>query len=513
MTLSLRLKRLAGWMLLILISAVLGCSSNSPPGKPVFKECHSPDKETFTCQWEPGANDSEDTTYRLFYETERTNGIFECPDYHTAGKNSCFFDRNHTSIWVFYFLTVVAINNYGNTSSDLYKIDVAHIIKSHPPENVTLQLELSEDIPNVHIFWNPVNADNNFGWITVKYEVRFKKEDTEWQTKNAGGQTRFSLYSVSPGKLYMVQVRCMVDNIRWSEWSKTTSIQVLKPESKRHIWILVAFFSAIPFFAALCIMFIKRKIIKQWLLPPVPGPKIKGVDVQLLKNGRSEEVTSALLVHQVFLSGKLCKNQSEEYLVVYDDHMQLIEDQKHTNQMISNNCHSKSSINNQLNVLDNVESKEEVTILDYLVDSSRSTLINELNRVNTMETEKALYDKIAIANVKPVENSSYVDIQRQEVEIRPSDYSTAKENTTFLEKQSSNNKVTDRPEEHLPDDYTRVKEVNSDNMVLLQDPSSRNHAQYRDCSSQKPSHPVIGKVGECAVLNNGYVDSIHTTIT
>ncbi|XP_023263588.1 prolactin receptor-like, partial [Seriola lalandi dorsalis] len=36
--------------------------------------------------------------------------------------------------------------------------------------------------------------------------------------------------------------------------------------------------------------------LKHCILPPVPGPKIKGFDKQLLKNGKSEEIFSALMV-------------------------------------------------------------------------------------------------------------------------------------------------------------------------------------------------------------------------
>uniref|UniRef100_A0A8C6UMP5 Prolactin receptor n=1 Tax=Neogobius melanostomus TaxID=47308 RepID=A0A8C6UMP5_9GOBI len=493
---------------------VLNVNNNSPPGKPVLKQCHSPDKEIFTCWWEPNAHDGEDTTYRLLYEKELTIGILECPDYHTAGKNSCFFDKNHTSIWVDYFLTVVAINAFGNTTSDVYKIDVVDIVKPNPPENVTLWLELCEDIPTIHVTWNSFNIGTKCGWITPKYQLRFKKVDSKWNY--VGEQTQFSIYSASPGKLYIVQVQCALDNGAWSEWSNTTFIQVPRSESKQHIWILVSF-SAILLFAAVCIMFIKKKrytnkcclfhSIQQWLLPPVPGPRIKGIDVQLLKNGRSHEATRALLINHGFpWNGMPWKNQAEEYLLVRDDNKLLNEDQKHTHgKMISNNCHSKPNINNQLNVHNSMNFKEEKTILDDLVDTSQSELVNELNYVNTMKTDTAFsIDTIYVRNVKPVENSRYVDIQRQDVDM---EYSTVREPMLFPEKQ---NKVINRQQERLPYDYTRVKEVNGD-MLLLQDPSFRNNTQNTDYINPTPLHPVTEKVHECAEsLNDGYVDNPHT---
>lgn len=52
---------------------------------------------------------------------------YECPDYNTGGKNSCFFSKNDTSIWVNYNITVVATNRLGSSYSEPVDVDVVYI--------------------------------------------------------------------------------------------------------------------------------------------------------------------------------------------------------------------------------------------------------------------------------------------------------------------------------------------------------------------------------------------------
>lgn len=66
-------------------------------------------------------------SHSRFFSTRRFLGTHECPDYKSAGQNSCFFNKSHTVIWVDYNLTVVAHNALGNASSDTFKVDVMDI--------------------------------------------------------------------------------------------------------------------------------------------------------------------------------------------------------------------------------------------------------------------------------------------------------------------------------------------------------------------------------------------------
>lgn len=59
--------------------------------------------------------------------------MYECSDYRSAGPNSCFFNKNDTSLWVNYNITVVATNAMGRSISEPVEVDVVYIGMSAIP--------------------------------------------------------------------------------------------------------------------------------------------------------------------------------------------------------------------------------------------------------------------------------------------------------------------------------------------------------------------------------------------
>ncbi|KAA0719834.1 prolactin receptor [Triplophysa tibetana] len=328
-----------------LITTVMSRAAGfSPPGRPRLTSCRSPEKETFTCWWEPGDDGGLPTTYALYYRLENSETVYECSDYKTAGENSCFFNKNDTSLWVNYNITVVATNALGKNISEPGEVDVAYIVQPNTPENVSAVVVHEDQIPFVRVSWEkPRTADTRSGWITLVYQLRIKTEKyVEWEDYDAGMQKYYNIFSLHPGKQYMVQVRCKPDHGFWSEWTQTTFVKVpgyLVRE--RSLWFMITIFSVFGVLILTWTLRVKRNSVKLCFLPPVPGPKIKGFDKQLFKNGKSEDILNAFVI-QSFPPNADYDDLLVKYLEVYDNEEQeLVLDGKD----LSEDClKSKSSM-------------------------------------------------------------------------------------------------------------------------------------------------------------------------
>uniref|UniRef100_A0ACB8EQJ9 Uncharacterized protein n=1 Tax=Sphaerodactylus townsendi TaxID=933632 RepID=A0ACB8EQJ9_9SAUR len=271
--------------------------NGQPPGKPELIRCRSPEKETFTCWWKPSSDGGLPTNYTLFYKREKDEFYSECPDYITGGPNSCYFDRKHTSIWTMYNMTVKATNVLGSNVSLAFFVDVALIVQPNPPINLTLEWVDRDSGKYLLLNWAaPPRADVRSGWLTLEYELRIKPEKgQEWENISVGPGTKYKLFSLNAGVKYVAQVRCR-SNKEWSQWSSESYAQIPKEFRLKDImvWIFVAFLSFVICLIMVWTMALKGFSMVACILPPVPGPKIPGFDVHLLKTGKADDIISAL---------------------------------------------------------------------------------------------------------------------------------------------------------------------------------------------------------------------------
>ncbi|XP_051283822.1 prolactin receptor-like isoform X1 [Dicentrarchus labrax] len=295
------------WLLMICLLPAVGC--NRIAAQDVYKErhsheevavtmrphiyyCRSPNMEDFTCWWHPLDNltDGEQVTYVLTYSKDK-GPKHECPDYVTAGSNSCHFDSSHTSIWKIYCMNVTAITANGNYTSQEHCLDVAEIVQTEAPVNLTHELadaggdEMGHD---ALLSWTyPVPSDLKYGWITLVYELQYRRitEPDNWKVKYPLREPHVELLGLPVGD-YQVRVRCRSHNSGlWSKWSSSLlmSIPARPPAGRLLVWILV---SGVGVVALLVIAFgiiPQSKRIKDYFLPPIPKPRIIGIDPLLLK--------------------------------------------------------------------------------------------------------------------------------------------------------------------------------------------------------------------------------------
>ncbi|XP_035249076.1 prolactin receptor-like isoform X1 [Anguilla anguilla] len=274
--------------------------------RPQIHYCRSPNMETFTCWWhfpDNGSRGNENITYTLTYSVG--NGPKkECPDYVTGGANSCYFDSRHTQVWEIYCMSVVAHGRHGNYTSEDHCLDVADIVETDPPFNLTYWLTNSSEEGagrSAMVSWLYPNAEDvHSGWVTLVFELQYRRqsEPHNWKVKGVLREPRLELLDLPPGS-YVVRVRCKSHISKlWSKWSELLTIHIpnqqsigMQPENKMLAIILVTGIGVMAFLMIGFGVIPHSKRIKAFLLPPVPKPRIRGIDPILLKNGRMDEIT------------------------------------------------------------------------------------------------------------------------------------------------------------------------------------------------------------------------------
>ncbi|XP_013877225.1 growth hormone receptor [Austrofundulus limnaeus] len=267
--------------------------------RPQIYNCRSSNMEDFTCRWHPLSNLTGDNevTYVLIYSKEK-GPKKECPDYVSAGPNSCHFNKHHTAVWQIYCMNVTAITAHRNYTSPQYCVDVADIVETEAPVNLTYELTDAggdEMGHSVLLSWTyPVPEVQQSGWITLEYELQYRRltESDNWKPKNLLREPHVELLGLRVGD-YAVRVRCRSHNSGlWSKWSSTLLLSIPNRLSTGKVLVLVLVV-AVGVVALLVIVFgifPQSRRIKEYFLPPIPKPRIIGIDPLLLKKGNLEEI-------------------------------------------------------------------------------------------------------------------------------------------------------------------------------------------------------------------------------
>ncbi|XP_008941716.1 PREDICTED: growth hormone receptor [Merops nubicus] len=232
----------------------------------------------------------------------------ECPDYITAGENSCYFNTSYTSIWIPYCVKLA--NKDEVFDEKCFSVD--EIVLPDPPVHLNWTL-LNTSQTGIHgdiqVRWDPPpTADVQKGWITLEYELQYKEvNETKWKELEPRISTVVPLYSLKMGRDYEIRVRSRQrTSEKFGEFSEILYVSFSQigiefihcAEEIEFPWFLVVTFGACGLaITVFLILLSKQPRLKMLIFPPVPVPKIKGIDPDLLKKGKLDEVNSILASH------------------------------------------------------------------------------------------------------------------------------------------------------------------------------------------------------------------------
>ncbi|NWR36420.1 GHR protein, partial [Tachuris rubrigastra] len=276
---------------------------------PQISICRSPEMETFSCYWTDGNfyNLTAPRTIQLLYMKSIDEDWKECPDYITSGENSCYFNVSYTSIWVPYCVRLASRNQV----FDQKCFSVDEIVLPDPPVHINWTL-LNTSQTGIHadiqVRWDPPpTADVQKGWITLEYELQYKEvNETKWKELKPRVSTMVPLYSLKMGRDYEIRLRSRQQTSeKFGEFSEIVYVsfsqlgsECVHSEEIGFPWFLVVTFGACGLaITVILIVLSKQPRLKMLIFPPVPVPKIKGIDPDLLKKGKLDEVNSILASH------------------------------------------------------------------------------------------------------------------------------------------------------------------------------------------------------------------------
>lgn len=278
----------------LLLPTVFPITSEEPisqPVRPHITDCFSSNMETLRCRWSSGSysNMSSPGALRLFYLNKPSVMEWsECPQYSPQTPNECFFSEEHTTVWNSYRVQLRSKDQ--RTVFDESVFEVYDRVRPDPPYNVSwsgLNGSVTGQFYDVMVSWRPPDsADVRSGWMTLQYQLQHRDISSDvWKETEVLDSTHCTVFGLSSGVEYEVRVRCKMYGMKFGAFSK--SIVIFQPSR------VSRFPSALLIFAALCLMAVlmlvvisQQQKLMVLLLPPIPGPKIRDIDPELLKNGK-----------------------------------------------------------------------------------------------------------------------------------------------------------------------------------------------------------------------------------
>ncbi|XP_060736927.1 growth hormone receptor a [Tachysurus vachellii] len=281
--------------------------TSGPLVHPHLIGCRSSELATFRCWWSSGtfSNLSEPGALSLFFQmkTITPSEWQECPEYTHFTQNECYFSREFTQIWKTYCVQLRSATLKHNITYDQQCFTVENIVYPDPPVglNWTL-LNISRSGLNFDIMvrWAPPpSAEVHTGWMSLKYEVHYRVQNSShWDKLDLESGTQQSIYGLHTGKHYEVRVRCTMSAFKnFGDFSDSVFVHVpsiLSQESMFSTRLLLIAGVVMLLIFLILILLSQQQRLMVILLPPVPAPKIKGIDPELLKKGKLDELNSLL---------------------------------------------------------------------------------------------------------------------------------------------------------------------------------------------------------------------------
>ncbi|XP_057675442.1 growth hormone receptor b isoform X2 [Corythoichthys intestinalis] len=272
---------------------------------PHLTSCVSNNMETFYCRWDVGTMQSlsNSEAVRLFFMAKirlqpSSNEWHECPHYPPEKLNECFFSENYTYIWSEYSIQLRSRDN--TILYDEKTFNVEDIVEPDPPLDLNwtmLNASSTGSFYDILLSWlPPPSADVKMGWMTLEYEVQQRKADSEhWDTAELVKSTHRTLYGFQSNVNYEVRVRCKRHGgKKFGEFSDSLVVHVPLEASRFPVVALLIFGTLFLIAIMTLVILSQQEKLMVILLPPVPGPKIRGIEPELLMKGKVDELTSIL---------------------------------------------------------------------------------------------------------------------------------------------------------------------------------------------------------------------------